>query len=117
MRLKRVYLPKFSNLRDFEIQFAEDSSTTVLVGRNAMGKSNLIEAVVTIFRDLDAGPENIRLTPFPYEIEYTVHGAEVQINHDPSLPRNRTKILLNGTPLPASKVMGTMANAILPDTV
>src|SRR5271165_3664209 len=47
MRLKRIYLPKFKNLHDFNIDFAPDSPTTVLVGRNATGKSNLIEAIVT----------------------------------------------------------------------
>ena len=60
MRLERIYLPNFKNLRDFEIDFTLGSPTTVLVGRNATGKSNLIEAIVTIFRDLDAGPSRIR---------------------------------------------------------
>jgi predicted ATPase len=117
MRLERIYLPDFKNLRDFEVDFGRSSPTIVLVGRNATGKSNLIEAIVTIFRDLDAGPAQIRLTRFPYKIEYSVHGKRVQIEHDPALKRNRTKIVVDGTAVPASKVVGDVANEILPDTV
>lgn len=89
----------------------------VLVGRNATGKSNLIEAIVTIFRDLDAGPDHIRRTRFPYEIEYTVHGKQVHLKHDPSLARLRTKIFVDGEPLPVNRVVGAVADEILPDTV
>jgi predicted ATPase len=117
MRLKRIYLPNFKNLRDFNIDFAPDSPTTVLVGRNATGKSNLIEAIVTIFRDLDAGPDQIRLTPFPYKFEYSIHGRTVRIEHDPELKRNRTKIFVADEPFPVRNVVGHGADEILPDTV
>jgi predicted ATPase len=117
MRLRRVHLPDFKNLKDFQIDFGSGSPTLVFVGRNATGKSNFIEAVVTIFRDLDAGPDHIRRTWFAYEIEYYVHGKEVHISHDPSLARNRTRILVDGQALPVSKVTGSLADIILPDTV
>ena len=117
MRLKHVYLPNYKNLQDFEIDFSSASPTTVLVGRNATGKSNLIEAIVTIFRDLDAGPPHIRMTSFPYMIKYSVHGQEVEIEHNPALTRNRTKVTVDGKPIPYTKVVGQVANRILPDTV
>src|SRR6478735_3420718 len=96
MRIKSVTLPSFKNLRDFSISFDTDSPTTMLVGRNGMGKSNLIEALVTIFKDLDGGAARIRETRFPYSIEYTVHNRDISITHDPSLSRNRTNITMDG---------------------
>lgn len=43
----------FKNLEDFEIDINEQCMETVLLGLNATGKSNFIEAIVIIFRDLD----------------------------------------------------------------
>lgn len=117
MRLERIYLPNFKNLRDFEIDFTLGSPTTVLVGRNATGKSNLIEAIVTIFRDLDAGPSRIKMTRFPYMIRYSVRGQNVEIEHNPALARDRTKITVDNEPVPFTKIVGDVANQILPDTV
>jgi predicted ATP-binding protein involved in virulence len=54
VRLRRLYLRDFKNLRDFEMDFA-DSLTTVLVGPNGTGKSNVLEALIIIFRDLGSG--------------------------------------------------------------
>jgi recombinational DNA repair ATPase RecF len=53
MRLDKLAIGSFKNLRDFSIDFDEQSPTTVLVGRNGTGKSNLLEALTIIFRDLD----------------------------------------------------------------
>src|ERR1700678_4460812 len=117
MRLEYIHLPSFKNLKDFHLDFGEGSPTTVLVGRNATGKSNLIEAIVTIFRDLDAGPAQIRMTPFAYTIKYAVHGRKVHVEHDPLLVRNRTKILVDGEIIPPSKVTVSVQDEILPDTV
>lgn len=116
MRIERIELPNFKNLRDFKINFS-DSSTAILVGRNASGKSNLIEAIVTIFRDLDAGPRSIRQTPFPYRIAYKVHGRSVEIQHSPHLTRNKTRILVDGTSVPFTQLVDQVADEILPDTV
>ena len=53
MRIDWLKLPRFRNLREFEINFDESQPTTVVLGRNGSGKSNLIEALVEIFRDLE----------------------------------------------------------------
>ena len=55
MRLDRLSIPNYRNLRSFEIDFDESQPTTVLIGRNGSGKSNLIEAIVEIFRELELG--------------------------------------------------------------
>ncbi len=75
MRIDRLRLPKFRNLVDFEVDFHEESSRQVIVGRNGVGKSNLLEAIVRIFRDLDLEEPST----FPYEIEYLCRGRSVRI--------------------------------------
>ena len=55
MKLDRLSLPNYRNLRSFEIDFDESQPTTVLIGRNGLGKSYLLEAIVEIFRELELG--------------------------------------------------------------
>lgn len=66
MRIDKVYIEKFKNLHQFTIDLDETKMQTVLLGENAAGKSNFLEALVIIFRDLELGVS----TPFNYEIEY-----------------------------------------------
>ncbi|MFN6463598.1 MAG: AAA family ATPase [Nostoc sp. DedVER02] len=78
MRIDKVYIENFKNLINFEIDLAEDFMETVLIGQNATGKSNLIEALVLIFKYLD-----IESTPnFSYTIEYFCRGYKVKVEFD-----------------------------------
>lgn len=77
MRLDWLKLKKFKNLEDFEIDFDEGELSTVLIGENGTGKSNVIEALVAIFRDLDLGNR----TEFPYAIAYQCHGHRIEIDN------------------------------------
>lgn len=79
MKLDKLWLKDFKNLKDFTIDFDEEQKTTVLIGHNGTGKSNLIEALVIIFRDLDLGkPPN-----FAYRLDYLCRNYRVQIEADP----------------------------------
>jgi len=62
MRLDRVIVKEFKNLKNLDVDFDEDSPYTVLVGENGAGKSNLLEALTLIFRNLDLDVE----APFDY---------------------------------------------------
>ena len=53
MRIHKVYIEKFKNLQQFEISLNSNEMNTVLLGQNATGKSNFIEALVLIFKYLD----------------------------------------------------------------
>ena len=70
MQLKRLCIPNFRNLREIDIAFETRISPTIsateerqtvpirshaLIGQNGTGKSNLIEALIMIFRDIDLG--------------------------------------------------------------
>ncbi|EJK92966.1 MULTISPECIES: AAA family ATPase [Enterobacteriaceae] len=94
MQLRRIFIPTFRNLRDLDITFATHlqpmASTTeappklirshALIGQNGTGKSNLIEALITIFRDVDLD----RDAAFDYMLEYSIRGRGVRIEADTS---------------------------------
>jgi AAA ATPase domain len=75
MRLLRVYIDGYRNLKNVTVDFDKDSLTTVVIGENGSGKSNLIEAIVEVFRAWDLGcPADIS---FQYRLEYKIKNAVV----------------------------------------
>lgn len=97
MRIDRIRIPAYRNLRSFEIDFDETQPTTVLLGRNGSGKSNLIEAIVEIFRELDKGQP----TEFAYELVYQCSKHIVTIVCQPSRASKRLAIEVDGAKLTA----------------
>lgn len=89
MQLVRIQITNFRNLRGLYIAFnqhfdsendAEKTSirSHALIGQNGTGKSNLIEALITIFRDVDLD----RDAAFDYELEYLIRDQTVRIKAD-----------------------------------
>ncbi|WP_337979998.1 hypothetical protein [Vibrio navarrensis] len=93
MQLRYLAIPQFRNLRNLEVSFAselEPVSGTLgntpakrirshaLIGQNGTGKSNLIEALITLFRDVDLDRE----AAFDYTLEYEIRGHIVRIQAD-----------------------------------
>lgn len=96
MQLRYLAIPLFRNLRNLEVNFAtelepfagSDKSAEskpakrirshALIGQNGVGKSNLIEALITIFRDIDLDRE----AAFSYTLEYEIRGHIVRIEAD-----------------------------------
>jgi len=86
MRIERLKISAFRNLREFEIRFAESTTDVdgqprtlkshAVIGVNGSGKSNMIEAIVTIFRDLDLNQK----TEFGYELDYCCRGHRMRID-------------------------------------
>jgi ABC-type multidrug transport system ATPase subunit len=81
MRIDKIYIEEFKNLRNFSIDLNENYMSTVLLGQNAAGKSNLLEALVIIFRDLDLEDQ----TNFNYSIEYECKGNLLKVNGGPDI--------------------------------
>jgi predicted ATPase len=95
LRLERLELSAYRNLENFEINFDDAASTFVLLGRNGTGKSYLIEAIVEIFRDLEA-----QVAPtFAYRLTYTCRGKRIKIVADPSRRARRMTYEVDGIPL------------------
>ena len=90
MRIDWLKIPNYRNLRNFEIDFDESQSTTVLLGHNGAGKSNLQEALVEIFRELEAG----RPASFAYSIRYLCFDNIIEVEADPEATR-KLKIAVN----------------------
>jgi predicted ATPase len=95
MRLDRLSIPGYRNLRSFEIDFDESQPTTVLLGRNGSGKSNLIEAIVEIFRELELGGS----PAFAYTLEYVCRDRKIRIDADPERASKRLDISVDGQPM------------------
>lgn len=111
MRIQRLFVKDYGNLQDFEFKPAQKPQTTVVLGRNGAGKSNLIEALVEIFRDLEAGDA----ASFYYELSYQVRGHLVDIINNP-LGRPRQQLIVDGKKL-AQKDFNKKANIYLPKYV
>lgn len=63
---------RFKNLENIKVNFDENHLMTVIIGGNGSGKSNVLEALVCIFRNLDLGE-----TPdFAYEVKYKLGEGE-----------------------------------------
>lgn len=75
MRIEDVRVTGLRNLQDFSVHFEESQFTSVLIGENGTGKSNLLEAIVRIFRDLDLGER----PDFGFEITYHCRGQRVRV--------------------------------------
>ncbi|HTS16129.1 MAG TPA: AAA family ATPase [Verrucomicrobiae bacterium] len=91
MRLNYLWVESFKNLKGFVADFDDNPTElfTVLLGRNGLGKSNLLEVLVVIFRDMFLGNE----TTFAYELRYTLSrgSIKVRVRNQPkaTLPSDR----------------------------
>ncbi|MGB6293883.1 MAG: AAA family ATPase [Vibrio anguillarum] len=75
MKIDWLRLEKFKNLTNFEVDFSLESERQVIIGRNGVGKSNILESIAWIFRDLDLGEES----DFEYAIKYRCRGHYVKV--------------------------------------
>ncbi|WP_303749736.1 AAA family ATPase [Stenotrophomonas pigmentata] len=86
MKVDKLHVrSRFKNLENVTIDFDEHNLMTVIVGRNGSGKSNVLEALVVIFRNLDLGEG----PAFSYKLTYrlgqkdTKSWQEITIDADP----------------------------------
>lgn len=91
MRIDYLKIPNERNLKNFEVNFDERAPMTVVLGGNGAGKSNLIENIIIIFRELELG----KSTNFAYEMQYYCYGNKIQVISDPNLERNKLRIIVN----------------------
>lgn len=76
MKVDKLHVrSRFKNLENVVVDFDEDHLMTVIVGRNGSGKSNVLEALLAIFRNLDLG----EAPPFSYHLIYRL-GQEPRPN-------------------------------------
>lgn len=86
MRIDWLWVGHYKNLKDLTIDFDQDHLITVLIGRNGTGKSNVLEALTVLFRDLIIGEDGggkKNMPSFRYRIAYQIKNIWVFIDADP----------------------------------
>lgn len=111
MRILRLELPNFKNLHKFSVEFDLSSSVTMLVGRNGTGKSNILEAVTLIFRDLDLA----QASSLDYRIAYLCRGHTVDIKGTEG--SRAVEATIDGKKVATSKIAGEGGQEVRPDFV
>lgn len=121
MHLRRIKIKAFRNLKDFEIEFATGAPDThveggwrtfnshAVIGANGSGKSNLIEAIITIFRDLDLN----QVASLDYELDYSIRDHSINIKASAS---KRPSVFIDGERASAKR-LSDEARTFLPSTV
>ncbi len=82
---------RFKNLENIELDFSGKNGTTVLIGNNGSGKSNMLEAISNIFACL----YNHSFSPplrFKFELRYSKDTHKIEIKYDNS----NYDIIVNG---------------------
>jgi predicted ATPase len=75
MKIKYLELPKYKNLEDIKLHFST-KLVSLLIGKNGLGKSNLLEAIAFIFSTIDLAERESEFTTntssdfFEFKIEY-----------------------------------------------
>jgi predicted ATPase/AcrR family transcriptional regulator len=120
MHLQRIKLPSFRNLKGFEIVFTENAddpkeggqrtfNSHAIIGANGAGKSNLIEAIITIFRDLDLNEP----ASFEYEMDYHIRNHKIEIK---AVNGKRPVVMIDGE-RSSAKHLSDDAREFLPSNV
>lgn len=76
MKLKKLWINVYKNLHDFELNFSDNDSITVLIGNNGSGKSNVLEAISKILIKLYN--KNYKIE-FDYSLEYEIDNKNISI--------------------------------------
>lgn len=77
MNINSLVIKGFKNLADFKLQI-KNNKTTVLIGNNGTGKSNILEAVSAIFAGLY---DNTKIPEFKFLLNYEINNKSITINN------------------------------------
>jgi len=116
MKIYKLQIEGYKNLQNLAIQFDESnrSFNTVIVGENGTGKSNILEAIILIFRDLELGKNR---PPFKYQISYKCRENMINIDADPSRIRKIFNISVNNDKISYEKFKEQRRKHFLPNYV
>lgn len=78
MKIKKLFIKKYKNLKEIDIDFS-NNEFGLFIGDNGSGKSNLLEALINIFK----GVMNQSVALFEFKIEYSLSdGKNIEIQSD-----------------------------------
>ena len=78
MQLKYLYISRFKNLKNFEINFDDKSYVDLIIGQNGTGKSNIFEAIIEIFKFLN---DTETIIEFEFKIYYSINEEDIEIEY------------------------------------
>ena len=76
MEIKKIVIKGFKNLEDFKLE-TKGNKTTILIGNNGTGKSNILEAISAIFAGFY---DNTKIPKFKFLLNYEIDGKSVTVN-------------------------------------
>ena len=91
MKISKLKISGYKNLKNMEMDFEEDVSLIAFIGDNGSGKSNVLEALTIIFSGLSM-KEKIS---FDFEVEYYIGQTKYLISNNAevlSIFKNEKKI-------------------------
>ena len=91
MKLKKLRISNAKGFENFCIDFDLNSPITTIIGQNGVGKSNLIEIVISIFRAIDLGES----TNFSYSLIYECRKHELKVLFD-ALDASKNLVVIDG---------------------
>src|SRR5262245_2114995 len=95
MKLRRLWVKGYKNLRECDIAFGQTHLITAVIGSNGSGKSNLIEALLSIL----IGVYFKKSPPFDFKLEFETQGRHVSLIGE----TQRLSIAVDGEPLAVSR--------------
>lgn len=79
-RLENFKIEGYKNIGNVEIDFSDKDGITIFIGNNGCGKSNILEALSSVFAGLYQPKLHIPI--FSYQIRYTILNKEIEIIFD-----------------------------------
>ena len=77
MKISRLKISGYKNLKNLEMDFEKDVSLIALIGDNGSGKSNVLEAIAIIFSRLSME----EMIDFDFELEYCIDEVKYTIQN------------------------------------
>lgn len=78
MKISYLFIDGYKNLNNIELTFEEKSSVNALIGNNGSGKSNILEAITTIFLGVHNGAIAEEFS-FNFHIKYSIDSSYFEI--------------------------------------
>lgn len=97
-KLLNIYLHNFKNLKNIKIDCSNLDNLLLLIGNNACGKSNILEAISAIFTEVYTRK---RIPHFEYELSYSIDSKIITIKRETKNPY----FIINGDNTPRQRII------------
>lgn len=92
MRLERLWVKNYKNLRDCEITFEQPNLLNAVIGSNGSGKSNLVEAILHIL----IGVYFKKPPAFDFDLRFEAQGRQITLKGQ----ERKISVFVDGEPKP-----------------